>query len=64
MVNRGAVVEPDVTLTAVPAGVTSLKNGDVSITFHVPNPIADRAFGLHDLRDKMVKVDVYLMPED
>ncbi|MDA4132784.1 MAG: hypothetical protein OK454_06635 [Thaumarchaeota archaeon] len=51
-------------MTAIPAGITSLKNGDVSITFHVPNSISERAFRLHDLRDKMVTIDVYLVPED
>jgi hypothetical protein len=38
--------------------VSSLANGDVSVTFHVPYAHSDEALVLHHLRGKLVELQV------
>ena len=53
------------TCAAVPASTTTLKNGDLSIVFHVPAVEAADAFrGVHPLLGKQVHIDIYDMGED
>ena len=52
------------TVLAVPASVSSLKGGSVSLVFHVPFVLAEEAFKVHGLQDKEVMLDVYLVPEE
>lgn len=49
---------------AVPASVTTLKNGDVSVVMHIPSIEAAAVFkGLHPLLHSEVHVDIYDMGE-
>ncbi len=49
---------------AVPSAISGLKNGGVSITFHVPSQQADEAFTLHKMSGKTVALDIYLMEDE
>lgn len=44
---------------ARPASVSTLKDGSVSIVFHVPNDYATEGFALHPYLDTQVRLDIW-----
>ena len=56
MVQRGRPEsrENRLSLPAIPVGVTSLKSGAISATFHIPFENAARAFEIHSMQGKSV----------
>ena len=56
-IDRGrSVVE---ILVCAPMGITVLKDGTVSVTFHVPPELADQAFSIHPYMKAPVKLRLY-----
>lgn len=47
------------TLPAIGASVSSLRNGGVSIVFHVAHTNAEDALRLHSKQGKQVRLEVY-----
>ena len=45
-------------MTAIAKGASSLRDGGVSVVFHVPYEEAISAFGVHDLQGKTVRLTV------
>jgi len=58
--SRGAA---DLSLPATPKGAQSLKDGAVSIVFHIPYESAEQAFAIHQFQNKPVRVDIFLEEE-
>ena len=55
---RPGASEDRLSLPAIPQGVTSLKSGALSVVFHVPYESTERAFRLHELKDKPVVLTI------
>jgi hypothetical protein len=47
-------------LPAIPQGVTSLRSGALSVVLHVPYEHAEKAFRIHEMQGKSVRVEIYL----
>jgi hypothetical protein len=48
---------------AIPQGVTSLRSGELSVTFHIPFESAETAFEIHKMQKKLCRIDIYLEEE-
>jgi hypothetical protein len=53
----------DLVLQAIPQGAQSLKTGAVSMVFHVPYDYWDKAFEVHKMQGKSVRLEIYVEEE-
>ena len=49
---------PILSLLCQPKSASSLRDGSVSLVFHVPHELAADAFKVHDLQDHPVRLDI------
>ena len=63
--DTGRVKHPDLACLAIPNSINTLKNGSLSVTFHIGYEEADSAFAaLHPLLQREVALDIYKTEDD
>ena len=62
--DTGRIKRPDLSVTAIPNSINTLKNGSLSVTFHVSFEEADECCGvLHPLLHGQVAIDIYKLED-